>query len=186
MRLTSVESDIAWQNRAALNAYPSSVEQEHGGSRWQSVLVPPPELATTADIPSWLEVVREVEPLFGPMPTFDETLERAIARSGAWCIRIEGAVAAGMILGAPESAKINWLAVRQSMRGQGFGSDLVVHALRVFEDAPDVTVDTFGEDNVEGGPARHLYESFGFIASEWLEHGPEGGTRQRYRLKLGG
>ena len=44
-------------------------------------------------------------------------------------------------------------------------------------------VDTFGNDNVEGRPARRLYESFGFIAAEELERGPEGGTRQRYRFE---
>jgi ribosomal protein S18 acetylase RimI-like enzyme len=145
-------------------------------------LVTVPELATTADIPSWLEVVREVEPLFGPMPTFDGTLERSIARSGAWCIRVDGVVAAGMIVSPIERAAIDWLAVRRSMRGQGFGRDLVAHALRAFEGASEVIVDTFGNDNVEGRPARRLYESFGFIAAEELERGPEGGTRQRYRL----
>jgi hypothetical protein len=44
-------------------------------------------------------------------------------------------------------------------------------------------VDTFGEDNEEGRPARRLYESFGFVAAEELERGPEGGTRQRFRLR---
>jgi hypothetical protein len=31
--------------------------------------------ATEADVGSWLEIVREVEPLFGPMPDFRTTLE---------------------------------------------------------------------------------------------------------------
>ncbi|MHB8467973.1 MAG: GNAT family N-acetyltransferase, partial [Acidimicrobiales bacterium] len=81
-----------------------------------------PELATSADISSWLQVVREVEPLFGPMPAFDGTLERSIARAGAWCVRDEGgAVVGGMILSRVEDAKINWLAVRRSARGRGHG-----------------------------------------------------------------
>ena len=67
------------------------------------------------------------------------------------------------------------------MRGQGFGRDLVAHALRAFEGASEVIVDTLGNDNVEGRPARRLYEWF--IAAEELERGPEGGTRQRYRLE---
>jgi hypothetical protein len=44
-----------------------------------------------------------------------------------------------------------------------------------------VLVDTFGEDNVEGYPARRLYESFGFVPGEYLPAGPAGGSRQRFR-----
>lgn len=141
------------------------------------------ELATEADIPSWLEIVREVEPLFGPMPAFDGTLTRSIARSGAWCVRgDDGTVLAGMILSPPERATIDWLAARRSARGEGHGRALVAHALRELAAADEVIVDTFGEDNEEGRPARRLYESFGFVAAEELERGPEGGTRQRFRL----
>jgi ribosomal protein S18 acetylase RimI-like enzyme len=141
------------------------------------------EPATEADIASWLEIVREVEPLFGPMPAFGGTLERTIARAGAWCVRdSDGVVLAGMILSPPERSTIDWLAARQSARGHGHGRELVAHALSQFAGAPEVIVDTFGDDNVEGRPARRLYESFGFVAAEELDRGPEGGTRQRFRL----
>ena len=143
-----------------------------------------PDLATSADIASWLELVREVEPLFGPMPEFGGTLDRSIARSGAWCVRDEvRAVVGGMILSRVEDAKINWLAVRRSSRGQGHGRKLVEHALRQFDAATEVVVDTFGEDNLEGRAARCLYKSFGFSPAEELEPGPEGGTRQRFRRR---
>jgi len=33
-------------------------------------------------------------------------------------------------------------------------------------------------------PARALYESFGFVPAEHLPNGPEGGSRQRFRLQL--
>ena len=36
------------------------------------------ELATTMDVPSWSEIVREVEPLFGSMPDFEAMLIRMI------------------------------------------------------------------------------------------------------------
>ncbi len=68
---------------------------------------------TPQDVVSWLEIAREVEPLFGPMPDFD----------------------------------------------------------------------TFGEDDIEGYPARRLYESFGFVPGEYLLDGPGGGSRQRFRLR---
>jgi ribosomal protein S18 acetylase RimI-like enzyme len=142
-----------------------------------------PQLASEGDISSWLEIVREVEPLFGPMPAFDGTLERTIARAGAWCLRDpDGIVLAGMILSPPDRSTIDWLAARRSARGQGHGRALVAHALQELDGAREVIVDTFGEDNIEGRPARRLYESFGFAASEELGRGPEGGTRQRFRL----
>jgi hypothetical protein len=46
-----------------------------------------------------------------------------------------------------------------------------------------VLVDTFGEDIIEGLPARRLYESFGFLPGEDLPDGVEGGSRQRFRFR---
>jgi hypothetical protein len=45
------------------------------------------ELARTSDIPSWLEIVSEVQPLFGSMVNFEETLVRKINERGALCVR---------------------------------------------------------------------------------------------------
>ena len=70
--------------------------------------------ATEADIPSWLVLVREVEPLFGPMPRFDVTLKNAIARGTAQCVRgADDRVVGGVLLGgeAPDHW-IRWLAVQ--------------------------------------------------------------------------
>ena len=101
---------------------------------------------TREDVPSWLEIAREVEPLFGPMPEFEATLLRNIARGTALCVRdASGQVLGGALLGA--------------------------------------LADTFGADSIEGHPARRLYESFGFVPAEHLPRGPEGGSRQRFRLR---
>ena len=140
--------------------------------------------ATALDIDSWLEIVREVEPLFGPMPDFRATLERAIARGGAWCVKgPDGEITGGVILGRADQPAINWLAVRTSARGNGVGRSLVMHAISVFHGADEIVVDTFGADNADGSAARRLYESLGFEPAEELERGPEGGTRQRFRRR---
>jgi ribosomal protein S18 acetylase RimI-like enzyme len=137
------------------------------------------------DVPSWLEIVREVESLFGPMPDFEATLTRNVERRSAICVRdVRGRVLGGALLRDPPDAQIAWLAVRLSARGQGIGRALVAEALRRYDSATEATVDTFGEDNAEGRPARRLYESFGFSAAERLGRGPEGGTRQRFRLRI--
>ena len=40
-------------------------------------------MATQDDVPSWLELIPEAERLFGPMPTFETHLLRAIDRGTA-------------------------------------------------------------------------------------------------------
>jgi ribosomal protein S18 acetylase RimI-like enzyme len=138
------------------------------------------------DLSSWLEIVHQVEPLFGPMPDFGITLARNISRGSALCVRdTSGQVLGGALLRVPPHAQIAWLAVRSSARGRGVGRALVAETLRRYPATAEVLVDTFGEDNIEGRPARRLYESFGFAAAEHLERGPEGGTRQRFRRRSG-
>jgi len=143
------------------------------------------EIAEAAhpDVPSWLEIVREVEPLFGPMPTFEITLARNIARGTALCVRDhEATVLGGVLIRPVPHSQISWLAVRKSARGRRIGHTLVADALSRYASAAEVVVDTFGDDNQDGHAARRLYESFGFQAAEHLDRGPEGGTRQRFRL----
>jgi GNAT superfamily N-acetyltransferase len=138
---------------------------------------------TPDDVASWLEIVRDVEPLFGPMPDFESTLRRNISRGTALCVRdAAGQVLGGVLLRAAPHSQITWLAVRSSARRRGIGHVLVAEALRRCPPPCEVLVDTFGEDSIEGRPARRLYESFGFAPAEYLPHGPEGGARQRLRL----
>lgn len=139
---------------------------------------------TWGDVASWLEIVREVEPLFGPMPDFESTLRRNISRGTALCARDgSGQVLGGVLLRAAPHTQITWLAVRSSARRGGVGHALVAGALRRCLPPCEVLVDTFGEDNIAGYPARRLYESFGFAAGEYLPDGPAGGSRQRFRLR---
>jgi ribosomal protein S18 acetylase RimI-like enzyme len=139
---------------------------------------------TPEDVASWLEITREVEPLFGPMPGFESTLRRNIGRGTALCARdVGGQVLGGLLLRAPPHTQITWLAVRSSARRGGIGRALVTEALRRCPPPCDVLVDTFGQDNIAGHPARRLYESFGFVPGEYLPAGPDGGSRQRFRLR---
>ena len=140
--------------------------------------------ATEADIPSWLVLVREVEPLFGPMPRFDVTLKNAIARGTAQCVRgADDRVVGGVLLGgeAPDHW-IRWLAVRKSARGHGIGAALLDDVLARLPPPCTISLATFGADNPDGRAARRLYARHGFVAGEMLPRGPEGGTRQRFTL----
>jgi GNAT superfamily N-acetyltransferase len=122
---------------------------------------------TRGDVASRLEIAREVEPLFGPLPDFESTLQRNIGRGTALCVRDpSGQVLGGMLLRAAPHTQITWLAVRSSARRGGVGHALVAEALRRCPPPGEVLVDTFGEDSIEGYPARRLYESFGFVPAE--------------------
>lgn len=140
--------------------------------------------AAATDIPSWLEIVRQVEALFGPMPMFDVTLKNGIADKSALCVRgASGAVVGGLLIGGTKPDHwIRWLAVRRSARGMGTGSALLKAGLDRCLAPCTISVATFGADIKDGEPARRLYERFGFVAGEMLARGPEGGSRQRFTL----
>ncbi|MEI9887786.1 MAG: GNAT family N-acetyltransferase [Rhizomicrobium sp.] len=140
--------------------------------------------ATAADIPSWLELAREVEPLFGAMPMFDVTLKARIAEGAALCVRGEGGVVLGGVLLGGEAPDnwIRWLAVRGSARGQGIGARLLREVLARWSAPCTISLATFGPGAPGGGAARRLYERHGFAAGAMLPGGPESGTRQRYTL----
>ena len=142
------------------------------------------DLATTADVASWLEIVREMEPLFGPMPHFETTLLRKIDQRAALCVRSGDLVIVlgGILLGggAPYGW-IRWLAVRSSARGIGIGQCLVEEAVRRLATSNTISVDTFREEKMEGRPARRLYERLGFRPGPLVQI--EGLPRQRYTYR---
>ena len=115
-------------------------------------------LATDADAESWLELVREVEPLFGLMPGFEEILVRKIGQRAAFCVRSDligdSRVLGGILIGGtPMHGWIRWLAVRSSGRGRGVGRCLLAKAIEHFPPPTTVSLDTFREENSEGRPA---------------------------------
>ena len=151
-------------------------------------------LAQPADLPAWLDLAAEVEFLFGPMvadPGFHAALERNIARQTAFCIREQDATPGTPLMGgllfsathAPHYT-IGWLAVAQRWRRQGVAQMLVEHCFQSIQPPAELSVVTFGEDNLAGRPARRFYERMGFQAAEVAPNGPEGGTRQVYRRQF--
>jgi len=113
------------------------------------------DIATEADIPGWLDLAAEVEPLFGPLvhdPIFNRALLKNIRRGTAFCIREND--------GPPGSPYI---------------FDLVTPPA-------ELIVKTFMEGVEGGGPARVFYARFGFEPAELLPgQGPYGSTVQVFR-----
>jgi ribosomal protein S18 acetylase RimI-like enzyme len=150
-------------------------------------------VAQIEDIPAWLNLAGEVEALFGPMvgePGFQRALQKNIERGTALCIRETdgppGAALLGGLLFSPKPPRytIGWLAVAQAYRRRGIGQRLVRHVLDLAETPAEFVVTTFGADNPDGEPARRFYEQLGFHPAEPAAPGPEGGSRQTFRLIL--
>jgi ribosomal protein S18 acetylase RimI-like enzyme len=146
--------------------------------------------AEPEDIPAWLALAAEVEPLFGPMveePGFMRALRRNIGRETALCVRKGDGLPGVPLLGGllysskPPTCTIGWLAVAGEHRRRGIGRALLEHVIRLAELPAEFVVTTFGEDRPEGQPARRFYARLGFCPAEQAPDGPEGGSRQVFR-----
>lgn len=135
------------------------------------------------DLASWMELVREVEPLFGPMPTFEEPARRGIERGTALVAvagdRVDGAV---LLSRDDRPHEIHWLSVRETARRRGVGA-LLMRAVLDRWPTGAIEVTSFAPGLPEGQPARHYYEHFGFIDLGPTTPAPDGGARHRFGLQ---
>ena len=137
-------------------------------------------VATQDDVPSWLELIPEAERLFGPMPTFETHLMRAIDRGTALVVADQAKVVGGVLLsrdGQPH--QIYWLYVRRSGRREGVGIALLDAVLERWPTG-NVEVATFTADSPGGQPARALYERFGFVCCGRTHPAPTAGRGTRF------
>lgn len=148
--------------------------------------------AREQDVPGFLGLAAQVEQWFGPMveePGFHGILDKQIRRATALvAVASEPVLLGGLFFSAKETVHhIRWLVVAEQARGTGVGRALVSEALRRFVPGPGIVeVVTFGPDHpgADASGARAFYERLGFVPGEAVEPGPEGGSRQVYRLDL--
>ncbi|HNW92196.1 MAG TPA: GNAT family N-acetyltransferase [bacterium] len=124
--------------------------------------------AVPDDFALWLDLAREVEPLFGPMaavPEFRQALQAAIAAGQAL-----GSVSPdaprrlnGGVIVDPAANDIAWLAVTASARGAGLGDRLLAAALAHLDPQRPVSVTTFAAGIPAGAAAHRLYHRHGFV-----------------------
>jgi ribosomal protein S18 acetylase RimI-like enzyme len=81
--------------------------------------------------------------------------------------------------------EIGWIVVAARARRRGIGRALVEHVIGTVERPGQVAVTSFGPDNVGGQPARAFFEKLGFQAAGRAPKGPEGGSREVFRLTIG-
>jgi len=143
-------------------------------------MTPVPRAATAADLPSWLDLAREVEPLFGPMPDFRTHALRAIDRGTALVAADGRTVLGGVLLSRDDRPHhITWLAVRARSRRRGIGAALLDAILDRWPDG-EISVVTFGPGHAGGEPARRFYARYGFTNRGPAGPGPDGTARDRY------
>jgi GNAT superfamily N-acetyltransferase len=133
--------------------------------------------AGSPDIPAWLELAREVEPLFGPMagkPAFRASLQAAVLEGRGLCAW-RGDQLAGAVSVRLDDNSIAWLAVAEDCRGKGAGRALALAAIeRLLPPFRPVLVQTFAPGAKEGEAARRLYLSLGFQDGVALTPTPTG------------
>jgi GNAT superfamily N-acetyltransferase len=117
------------------------------------------------DYETWMDLAKEVEPLFGPMVNskeFQEGITWCIKSKDAFGIENEKKELAGIIALNRDANEILWLAVGQNDRGKHYGDLLVKRAVEELESNGDILVQTFAENVEVGKNARTIYERNGF------------------------
>ncbi len=121
---------------------------------------------TDNDINAWLELSKEVEPLFGDMAAsedFKNGIACCISAASALCVENDNRDIEGIIAFDKAANEISWLAVRGKARSKGCGRQLLKAALAHLDGSRPVTVQTFARNVSGGAAARQLYLRFGFV-----------------------
>ncbi len=129
------------------------------------------------DIPAWLELAREVEPLFGPMADSEDfrgCIRQVILDGSAFCGETENGTIGGIIAINRQGSEIAWLAVSSSCRGKGIGRLLMETAVRELDQTAEILVQTFAAGIASGTNARALFNGFGFIDAGAAGKNPAG------------
>lgn len=126
-------------------------------------------VSEVSDFDEWVELAREVEPLFGSMADdagFRGALLSALTNDEALCVYgVDGRVQGGVILNLAQNG-IAWLAVGADSRGKGVGRSLLAAAVAGLNPNREILVQTFAPQVPEGAAARRLYMDFGFADRE--------------------
>jgi ribosomal protein S18 acetylase RimI-like enzyme len=129
------------------------------------------------DFETWINLAKEVEPLFGPMvdlKEFKDGIKESIKNNDSYGIENGNGELAGIIALDQIKNEILWLAVSEKHRGNNYGNRLVKKAIEILENKGDIFVQTFAENIKEGNAARKIYENNGFTYLKNAGQNPAG------------
>jgi len=129
------------------------------------------------DYDTWIELAKEVEPLFGPMTDskeFQAGIKDCIQNNNSFGIEGEEGKLAGIIALDRKNNEILWLAVGMKYRGNKYGEKLLKKAIEELESNGDIYVQTFSGKVNEGKNARIIYERNGFADNKDAGKNPAG------------
>lgn len=123
-------------------------------------------LLKVQDYDTWIELAKEVEPLFGPMVDsieFQDGIKECILHNNAFGFEDKKGDLTGIVALDRTNNEILWLAVAKKHRGNNYGEELVKKAIEELESNGAIYVQTFsGKENV-GNIAKNIYERNGFV-----------------------
>lgn len=122
-------------------------------------------VVTKEDYQAWLDLAKEVEPLFGPMveeEDFQNGIRECIDNSSAFCAVSSNNNLEGIIAINRMENEVAWLAVKEKSRGKGYGYQLVQEGIRHLDNQKPIFVQTFSPNIDTGQTARKIYLKFGF------------------------
>lgn len=129
------------------------------------------------DMESFLLLVKQVEPLFGPMAgeyAFEGAILQAVD-SGCCICGVDGqGVNVGAVIIDRERNEICWLAVSGDRRGYGIGRTLLDEAMKQMDTTRPILVQTFAEGIEIGASARKLYQAHRFVDQQTGGRNPAG------------
>lgn len=140
------------------------------------------------DIHAWLELAKEVEPLFGKMVEcvdFKKAIKKSISNSSAFCI-INANSIEGIVSVNKSENEIAWLAVRKQSCKKGYGYQLLKAAIDGLDNKKPIFVQTFSSNVKAGEAARKLYMRFGFQDYKDGGKNPAGMDTVIMKLELSG
>ena len=132
------------------------------------------EFGRTSDIDSWMRLVKKVSWNFPGLETEQSIDEHKIIvmkfmnDKRALCVKNEQDIV-GVLLYSRKHNMICCLAVDPAYRKRGIASILLKEALDKLDRDKDITVSTFGGNDVKGIAPRKLYKKFGFEEGELIE-----------------
>ncbi len=125
----------------------------------------------------WLELAKEVEPLFGPMVQevdFQSGIRKSIRSGNAFCVTSEEDIVVGIVAIDRINREIVWLAVKREFRNNHFGERLIQKAIKELGEDRKIHVQTFAPGIEVGESARRLYQKFGFVDFKETGKNPAG------------